>query len=115
MIHIDEFSFGKIVVNGSAYNNDIKIVAGKVVPSWWRRSGHRVDVDDISDILATRPDVLVIGRGDSGLMKATGGLRKRLEKSGIDLIEENTSQAVRTFNRLIAEGRTVAGGFHVGC
>ena len=114
-MHIDDFSFGKIVVNGTPYNSDIKIIGPRVVSRWWRQSGHRVDVGDIRDILTARPEVLVIGQGSPGLMTATGALRKRLEKSGIALVEAKTDHAAKTFNRLAAEGKAVAGAFHVGC
>ena len=114
-MHIDDVSFGKIVVDGTPYNSDIKIVGQQVVPGWWRRSGHRVDADDIRDILNAEPAVLVIGRGNPGLMKATASLRSLLGKKGIALVEADTDRAVRTFNRLAASGKPVAGGFHVGC
>ena len=48
---ITEFSFGKIVVNGKTYTNDIKIVNGQVISEWWRKRGHRVAVEDITDVL----------------------------------------------------------------
>jgi hypothetical protein len=41
------------------------------VTSWWRQSGHRVNVADIEDIVEDRPDVVVFGKGQPGLMKAT--------------------------------------------
>ncbi len=112
---ITDFSFGKIVVNGIAYNSDIKIVQGRVIQNWWRRRGHEVDTDDLKDVLSDHPEVLILGRGDPGLMKATSGLRAYLQQNRIELIEENTSRAMATFNRLLAEGKRVAAGFHVGC
>jgi len=112
---IDSFHFGKIVVDGVAYGSDIKIVEGRVVCDWWRRSGHRVEIDDVQDILAVSPEILVIGRGQPGLMKASPDLRRRLQEEGIEVIEERTSRAVDTFNRLSSSGRRVAAGFHVGC
>jgi len=115
MMHIDEFSFGKIVVNGSPYNNDIKIIGEKVTSGWWRKSGHIVGIEDVADILQQVPDILVIGKGESGLMRVADPLQRRLEKMGIALVEENSSSAVETFNRLIREGKSVAAGFHVGC
>ncbi|MGB9440927.1 MAG: hypothetical protein WCB15_23500, partial [Desulfobacterales bacterium] len=39
---IEKYSFGKIVVNGVTYTNDIKIVQGRVVSDWWRKKGHSV-------------------------------------------------------------------------
>ena len=112
---IDDVAFGKIVVDGTAYNTDVKIVGGTVIADWWRRSGHRVEIEDIRDILRAAPEVLVIGMGNPGLMKATVALRRHLENEGIALVEETTDAAAKTFNRLSAEKRAVAGGFHVGC
>ena len=45
----------------------------------------------------------------------TDALRGHLEKNQIQLIEEPTRQAIKTFNRLYKEGKPVSGGFHVGC
>ena len=34
---------------------------------------HSVDIDDIADIFDTKPDIIVIGSGSSGLIKAMNG------------------------------------------
>jgi len=112
---IEQYTFGNIVVNGVNYNNDIKIIQGSVVPEWWRKSGHFVEVDDIQDILKSKPDILVIGKGQPGQMKSTDTLRKFLKNCDIELIEEKTSEAVETFNRLSKKGKNVAAGFHLSC
>jgi len=112
---ITEFSFGRIVANGQTCNNDIKIVRGTLVPDWWRKSGHTVEIEDVQDVLDSHPEILVIGKGQPGYMRLTGALREHLAVKGIKLIEEPTARAVETFNRLIEEGGRVAGGFHVGC
>ena len=112
---IEKYSFGTIGVNGMSYNTDIKIVQGLVIADWWRASGHTLDVDDIRDILEIKPKILVIGKGEPGYMKLTGTLLEYLEKNNIELIEERTSQAIHTYNRLFEEGKNVSGGFHLGC
>jgi hypothetical protein len=112
---IEDYNFGKIVVDGMTYRDDIKIVQGRVVSDWWRRSGHTVHLEDISDILATVPDVLVIGKGNPGYMQVAPDLKEHLRQSGIRLIEEKTAQAVKTFNRMCREGRHAAAGFHLTC
>ena len=112
---IEQYSFGNIVIDGVTYINDIKIIQGKVVPEWWRKSGHFVDVDDIQDILKSKPDILVLGKGSPGQMKSTGSLREFLKNNGIELIEEKTSEAVKTFNRLFKAGKNVSAGFHLSC
>jgi len=112
---IEQYSFGNIVINSVKYTNDMKIVLGKVVPEWWRKRGHSVDVDDIQDILKSGPDIVVIGKGSPGLMKATRALRKFLKDHNVKLIEEKTIRAVETFNRLLKEGQNIAAGFHLTC
>lgn len=112
---ITEFSFGKIVVNGKTYKNDIKIIGGRVITEWWRKSGHRVEVEDISDILESEPEVVVIGKGSPGLLKSTASLRDYLAANHIELIEKKTSKAIDEFNGLLEQGRKVAAGFHISC
>ncbi len=112
---IEQYSFGNIVVNSVRYTNDMKIVQGEVVSEWWRKRGHSVDVDDIQDILKASPGILIIGKGLPGLMKSTGALRAFLKDHNIELIEEKTTKAVETFNRLLKEGQNIAAGFHLSC
>ena len=112
---ITEFSFGKIVVNGKTYKNDIKIVDGQVISEWWRKRGHRVEVEDIADVLEAEPEVLVIGKGSPGLLKSTASLRDHLAANHIELIEKKTSKAIEVFNKIYKGGRKVAAGFHISC
>lgn len=112
---ITEFSFGRIVVNGKTYTNDIKIINGQVISEWWRQSGHRVTVEDMTDVFAARPEVVVIGKGSPGLLRSTASLRDYLATSQIELIEKKTSKAIDVFNTLFQQGRNVAAGFHISC
>jgi len=112
---IENYSFGKIVVNGVTYTTDIKIVNGHVVSGWWRIKGHSVGIEDIQDILDSKPSVLVIGKGQPGMMKTSRSLRRFLKKNDIDLIEEKTSQAITTYNSLLQQEKDVSAGFHVSC
>lgn len=112
---IENFSFGNIVVNGITYTNDIKIIQGKVTPTWWRKNGHQVNIDDIQDIIDANPNILVLGKGKPGMMKSTPSLCEFLKQNDIDLIEEKTSKAIKTFNRLFKHGKNVCAGFHLTC
>jgi hypothetical protein len=112
---ITEFSFGKIVVKDKTYHDDIKIVNGQVITGWWRKSGHRVDIHDVADILESKPHILVIGKGSLGLMKSTASLRDYLSTHHVELIEKKTTKAIEVFNQLFQEGRKVAAGFHISC
>ena len=112
---IEKFSFGNIVIDGRTFTSDIKIVNGRIVSDWWRRKGHRVDLEDIRDIIEAKPEIVVIGKGSPGMMKTTSEVRNYMENSRIRLIEEKTAKAIDTFNQLTQAGEKVAGGFHLGC
>lgn len=112
---IEQYAFGKIVVNGITYTDDIKIIKGRVVPDWWRKSGHQVGINDVKDILDSGTGILVIGTGEYGLVKLTASLREHLEDCGIKLIEQNTPESIHIFNRLHTKGRNVSAGFHLTC
>jgi hypothetical protein len=112
---IEAYSFGSMTVDGQVYGKDLKILQGQVRAGWWRREGHRVDVGDVEDIIEAAPQVLVVGMGASGLMRVSEKLRSVLGEKGIDLFAQASGEAARTFNRLVEEGKDVAGAFHLTC
>ncbi len=111
---IEEYHFGSITVDGRTYTSDIKIVDGRVVPGWWRIAGHEVAVADIEDILRARPDVLIVGKGDPGLMEVAPETGKRLDDLGILLVAKPTAEAVKLYNGLVGR-RKVAFAAHLTC
>jgi len=112
---ISTYSFGSMTIQGQQHRSDLKIINGVVVPNWWRMSGHRVDIDDVTDILDAEPDILVIGSGKFGLLKVSAELKQKLAERGIELVVERSGEAVETFNRLYGSGQKVAAGFHLTC
>ncbi|MFO7840523.1 MAG: MTH938/NDUFAF3 family protein [Desulfosalsimonadaceae bacterium] len=114
-MEIEQYSFGKIVINGKSYADDIKIAGGRILPGWFRKSGHRVEPEDAADMLAAEPEVLVLGKGDPGRMNASPALRELLRQKQIKLIEKPTKEAVSIFNQLYSQGKNVAAGFHLTC
>lgn len=110
---IEEYSFGRIVVDGKAYANDIKIFNGKVKPEWWRREGHRLYLEDMQDAIAEKPKTIVVGCGHSGVMKVMEEVREYCRDNNIELIELWTGEAVKKFNEMAGPG--VVGMFHLTC
>jgi hypothetical protein len=71
--------------------------------------------NDVEDIFPAKPHILVVGTGYAGQMRIPETLQRSLKREGIHLIAERTQEAVKTFNRLEAEGESVAGAFHLTC
>jgi len=113
---ITSYSFGMMEVDGQVYRKDLMILPdGFIYHPWWRASGHVLTVADIQPILASHPAVLVVGTGDSGMMKPDGEFVKGLEAGGIKAIILPTARAAQEFNRMSAQAEPCAGCFHLTC
>lgn len=112
---LSDYRFGSIVAGGAKYTNDLKVVAGEVVPDWWRREGHALHPEDIADVFAAKVEVLVVGTGQPGRMRVLPQTSEMLKNSGIEEITLPTAQAVKKFNELVDQGSRVAGAFHLTC
>jgi hypothetical protein len=114
-MHIDSYQFGKIVIDGTAYNNDCLIIGGSVKANWWRKQGHLLTPEDLEPVIAAKPKVLVVGCGASGMMKVSQDIDKLLQKHGIDLFSANTNKAVERFNELSRKDENAAAALHLTC
>ena len=112
---IETYGFGNMRIDGKSYTSDLKIIGDKVIANWWRKTGHEVDVGDVEDILSSDIEILVIGKGQPGMMRVSQALKDELRKRGIKLVEKPTVEAYIEFNKYFSEGRKVAGAFHLTC
>lgn len=108
---IEDYSFGRIVINGRVYTSDV-LITKDVVHSWWRKQGHVLNPEDLAVIMEDPPEILVVGTGASGLMKVPDKTVEFVESYSITLIAEKTDKAVKTFNT-ITEKKAAA--LHVTC
>jgi len=115
MMRIDSYSFGVMKVEGTEYTADLIIFPDRITSNWWRRQGHNLAIEDLNDVLGFKPEVLVIGKGASGLMDIPASTKKVLQEEGIEVIAKNTGQAWGIFNEQIEKGRKVVGAFHLTC
>ena len=114
-MHVDDYQFGRIVIDGREYDGDCLIVRGAVRPNWRRKAGHRLEPDDLTAILAAQPTVLVVGCGASAMMAISQGLRQVLDRNDIRLEASDTARAVQRFNELSDQRTDVAAAFHLTC
>jgi hypothetical protein len=113
-MHIDEYDFGKIRVDGKEYQNDMIILPDHVYSNWWRRRGHEFHPDDLSKIIEARPDLLIVGKGYYGRMRVLDETKKKIEEIGCELVAEKTEAACSLYNERESEGRVVA-ALHLTC
>jgi hypothetical protein len=103
-----------MVIDGQSFNSDLIIYPEKVDASWWRKAGHRVQLEDLTAVLAAKPEVIIIGAGYLGMMKVPDELKKEILRRNIELHVENSGRAVELFNSLHPKRKIVA-AFHLTC
>lgn len=114
IMKVEHYSFGKIIIDGKLFTSDVIIYPDHVDSSWWRKEGHYLNIDDLSNIINSIPDVLVIGTGYSGMMIVPEETIKFIRSKGIIVHIARTEKAVEIFNSLPNDKRSVA-ALHLTC
>ncbi|MBE9483073.1 MAG: hypothetical protein IMY88_05260 [Chloroflexi bacterium] len=112
MAKINFSAYGSITVDNQTYRHDVYILpSGKVEE---REYGHTFTKDQVEHVLIENPDIVVTGKGTSGLASLSSDARAILEEKGIEIIEAITPDIKDKFNRL-NETKKVAAIVHVTC
>ena len=114
MAHIDDYRFGRIVIDGRAYTSDLILLPHRVVENWWREEGHLLHVADLGPVLELQPEVLVVGQGTFGRMRVPPEAERALADASIELVALPTPRACEAYNALSGD-RTVAAALHLTC
>jgi hypothetical protein len=103
---IDHYRFGQIMIDGVKYSRDVIIYPERVQDS--------LSTEDLADVLASPPEVLVVGCGSVSRMTVPAATMAELRAAGIEVIAQSTGEACQTYNRL-SETRRVAAALHLTC
>jgi len=111
---IDSYQFGQVVVSGQKYTSDVIIFPDRVMSEGWRKRGHELCLEDITEVLTDHPEVLIVGTGAYGLVEVLPETKQSTEAQGIKVIVETTDKACQTYNQLCHSQRAVA-ALHLTC
>jgi hypothetical protein len=111
---IEAYQFGEITISGRNYHNDVIVYPDHVDSKWWRKQGHALDIDDIKDVLAAKPDVIIVGTGQPGMMRVSEETRDKIRDLRIEMIVAPTEKACKEYNRIASEKKAVA-CLHLTC
>jgi len=111
---IESYSFGRITIDDKTYKSDIIILPGRIQSSWWRKTGHRLCLEDLSGVDFRDVEAFIIGTGAMGLMKVDREVRDFIAGKHIELLIEKTNEAVRAYNAISAKKKTAA-ALHLTC
>lgn len=111
---ITDYSFGHITIDGKTYAKDVIIYPDHVHSPWWRKEGHLLQTEDLSDIVKAKLPVLIVGTGYYGAMNVPNQILDYLKSNSIEVIVEKTREAVNRYNEYAA-ARPVVAAFHLTC
>ena len=115
-LRIDAYSFGSMTIGGREFTADLIVYPdGRIQDDWWRKEGHSLVPDDIAAVLDAAPRKLIIGTGESGLMRVSASVLESCRKRGIQVEACPTADAVTRFNAAAEARETVAACFHLTC
>jgi hypothetical protein len=113
MPRLEDYSFGRIVVDGKEQTRDLIVLPDRVVTNWWRRDGHSLAVADLDEVSDELPEKLVLGTGAQGRLRPPRAVIEELERRGIDVEVLRTDEAVRRYGEL--DERRTAAALHLTC
>ncbi len=111
---IEGYRFGRIEIDGKTYTSDVIVYPHRVDDGWWRKKGHRLCMDDLRDVGAAKPGVLIIGTGAYGMMTVPDDLRRSLSDMGVELRVARTGAACKMYNE-VASDRNAVAALHLTC
>lgn len=111
---IDSFQFGRIAIDGQHYTKDLIIFPDRVLSNWWREQGHSLSIVDLQAVLATPPQVLIIGTGVHGQMKVPTQTIAHLSQNNIQIISLKSEAACQHYNEIRSTHQVVL-AIHLAC
>jgi hypothetical protein len=110
---LEEYSFGRLLVDGREERRDLIVLPHRVVRGWWRQDGHSLVLDDLGEVLDELPERLVVGTGAYGRMRPDPRTLDALRARGIEVESLPTAAAVRRYAEL--DPRRTAAALHLTC
>jgi hypothetical protein len=113
MARLEDYSFGRLTVDGSEQRRDVIVLPERVVTDWWRRDGHGLVIEDLHEVLDELPERLIVGNGAHGRLEPHPAVIDELRRRGVEVEVLQTGEAVRRYNQL--DERRVAAALHLTC
>jgi hypothetical protein len=51
MARLEDYSFGRLTVDGQEHTRDLIVLPDRVVSDWWRREGDSLAMEDLDEVL----------------------------------------------------------------
>jgi hypothetical protein len=115
MVLINSTEFGSIIIDGKTYPNDVIVTWDGEIKEIITAERHLFGMKEFDEIVKKIPELIIIGTGDSKLMKVSDEVKATCLQKRIELIEIISKDAIIKFNENISNGKKVVAFIHVTC
>jgi hypothetical protein len=110
---LEDYSFGRVTVDGREHTRDLIVLPDRVVGDWWRREGHSLAMEHLEAVLDDLPGRLVVGIGAHSQLRPDAAVIAVFERRGVQVECLPTDAAVRRYGEL--DERGTAAALHLTC
>ena len=122
-MNIEKTTFGSITIDGKKYNHDVYIHLDKTIERRKKElskpysKGHTVvGPDEIKYLLSKKPKILVLGKGQFGILPMHEEAKKLLDKEkDLIIISNKTPIVIHLLNDLLKQKAKVVALLHITC
>ncbi len=111
---INNYTFGTFIIDGKEFNSNVKLI-NNTPKSCRHFDNHIITKDDFTDLIAAKPEIIIIGTGASGVVNVSEDIIDLIESKNIKLIIKKTAQACHEYNNLIKQKKNVVAVMHNTC
>jgi len=113
MAKIDDISFAKLVSGGKVCRTTCLVYRDRMDSRWWRKTGTIYSPEDFTDVIAARPETVILGIGLLNKITVASETLALFDQEGIDCEVMDSQPAMDRFNALYDSGKSVVGAFHL--
>lgn len=120
MINFEKTWFGGVRINGQDYKQ-VLVVGEEIEERDTARlnelfgTTHRIGDWEIEKLLSNKPEIIIIGNGQSGVLEVTSEVEEKFKTAGVDLRILLTPEAISEFNKLYQEDKRINALIHTTC
>ncbi len=118
----EKTNFGSIIIDGKKYTHDIYLNLDGTISKRKKElskpysKGHTVlGPKEIKFLLDQKPDTMIIGKGQYGILPMPKESKKLLDESGIIIIKTKTPNALPMLNELLKQKAKIVAILHLTC
>lgn len=110
---IDNAFFGTFIIDGVKHDGDVTVFWNGEIRT--RQKTHDFTGDELSGLLMSDPEVVVVGTGHSNMLKVARDVEVSTRLKGIEMVVRPTLQAIQEYNKFARLGKRVVAVLHSTC